>query len=176
MVGQRYFNSKDISVIALFSGLWALLNLAISPFIWQIAHLPFTCDLIGFASLIVAIRLTRKPGIGSAIGLVSTLLTLFLRPDALYFFGFTIGSIAFDIISGAVGYDTFFDRKATSLMLILIASVLCAGLAGLIIARFFMALPDFVSILAFSALHAAGGLMAAVLGYLSLSALRRKGI
>lgn len=176
MAGGRYLTTKDISVIALFSGIWAILNLAISPFIWQVTHLPFTCDLIGFASLIVAIHITRKPGMGSAIGLVSTLLTLFLRPDALYFFGFTIGSITFDVFSIAVGYETFFDRKAVSLLTILIVSAASATLAGLVIGRLFMALGDIVSILTFSALHGIGGIMAAIIGYPVVGALRRKGI
>jgi len=51
--------------------------------------LPFLCDLIGFAAVILAVWWVRKLGTATFIGLIATIVNFMFRPDAVHLFGFT---------------------------------------------------------------------------------------
>ena len=57
-----YFTSREIVAISMSAALWGVLNSIISPIFWEVTHLPFVCDLIGFTCLIIAVWWTKKFG------------------------------------------------------------------------------------------------------------------
>ena len=70
--------------------------------VFSLTHLPLLCDLIGFTVLSVAAWWIRKIGAIIAIGLVATLISFVLSPQALMFLGFTGGAFVFDLLSGLI--------------------------------------------------------------------------
>ena len=141
-------------------------------------HLPFACDLIGFTCLIIAVWWTRKLGTATAVGLISTVINLILRPAATHFVGFTVASVLFDITTRIVGYKTCFGNPKASGVSLVVLSVLSGALAGSIIGYFFMA-PGIISkvygtVFLFAGLHATGGLIGGALGFILVKALESR--
>jgi len=166
---MTYFKTRDIVAIVMCTAFWGALNLTFAPLIWQMTHLPFTCDLLGFITLTLATWWTRRFGAASLTGLLVAGLTLGLRPNALYMFGFIAASIFFDILTRLVGYHNSLDKPLPSIVSIISFSTICAGLAGLIIGRFFLEFP--VALEWFAGLHAVGGFIGGVVGVTIIRAL-----
>ncbi|RLI47182.1 hypothetical protein DRO69_01245 [Candidatus Bathyarchaeota archaeon] len=166
---MTYLKTQDIAAIALCTAFWGVLNLTLAPLIWQMTHLPFTCDLLGFVSLTLVAWWTRRFGAASLTGLLVAGLTLSLRPNAFYMFGFIAASISFDILIRLVGYHNSFDKPLLSIVSIISFSTICAGLAGLIIGRFFLEFP--VALEWFAGMHAIGGFIGGIVGVTIIRAL-----
>lgn len=135
-------------------------------------RLPFLCDLLAFASLILVTWLTRKFGAASLTGIIATLLTLILRPAAFHMLGFVGASVVFDILTRAISYKICFNRNplvGSSILVIL--SIFCAGIAGAFIGIFFMNFDVLSGILMWAGLHAFGGLLGGSLGVIIVRAL-----
>ncbi|MGQ9479666.1 MAG: hypothetical protein ACUVQ0_06635 [Thermoproteota archaeon] len=164
---MAYFTVRDVVSIALFAALWGILNAYISPLFFQATKLPFFCDIAGFISLILAVWWTRRPGVATSVGIVATILNFLLRPGALHFLGFTVASIVFDVLMKAFGYDNCFKKRLLGSILVIVASVIPAGVAGLIIGKFFMNMPP-EGVLGWMLLHMLGGLIGGVLGWMLL--------
>jgi hypothetical protein len=174
-----YFNSRDVAAIALCSALWGVLNSTLSPIFFQVFHLPFLCDLIGFASLILAVWWTRKFGTATAVGLIATVINFIFRPDAFFFLGFTIASFVFDVLTRLLGYKNCFERALIGTVSLVLFSVLSAAVAGSIIGLFFMPAPALVrwgGVLGWAALHAVGGVIGGLIGAPLTTALTARGI
>lgn len=162
-----YFNSRDVAAIAICSALWGVLNSTLSPIFFQVFHLPFLCDLIGFASLILAVWWTRKFGTATAVGIIATVINFLFRPDAFFFLGFTVASLVFDVLTRLLGYRNCFERALTGTVSLVLISVFSAALAGSIIGLFFMPAPALTSwggVLGWAALHAVGGVIGGIIG------------
>jgi hypothetical protein len=166
---MTYFKTRDIVAIVMCTAFWGALNLTIAPVIFQMTHLPFTCDLLGFVTLTLATWWTRKFGTASLTGLLVTALTFALRPNALYMLGFIAASILFDILTRLVGYQNSIEKPLPSIISIISFSTICAGLAGLIIWRFFLEFPTALEL--FTGLHAIGGFIGGVVGVTIIRAL-----
>jgi hypothetical protein len=176
---MAYFNSRDIAAIAICSALWGVLNATLSPIFFQVFHLPFLCDLIGFASLILAVWVTRKFGTATAVGLIATVINFMFRPDAFFFLGFTAASFVFDVLTRLIGYKNCFEKPVTGTISLVLISVFSAAVAGSIIGLFFMAAPALVSwggVLGWAALHAVGGVIGGFIGAPLATALTKRGI
>lgn len=106
-----YFTSRDIAAISMSAAIWSVLNVIISPILWNMTHSPFFCDMIGFACLIFATWWTRKLGTATLVGVIATIINLMLSPGALQMVGFAAASIFFDLASRVVGYDTMFRSE-----------------------------------------------------------------
>lgn len=135
-------------------------------------HLPFLCDLLAFASLILVTWLTRKFGAASLTGIIATLLTLILRPAAFHMLGFVGASVVFDILTKAISYKICFNRNplvGSSILVIL--SIFCAGIAGAFIGIFFMNFDVLSGILMWAGLHTFGGLLGGLIGVIIVRAL-----
>lgn len=174
-----YFNTRDVVAIALCSALWGVLNSTLSPIFFQVFHLPFLCDLIGFASLILAVWWTRKFGTATAVGLIATAVNFSFRPDAFFFLGFTAASFVFDVLTRLLGYRNCFDRVLTGTVSLVFISVLSAAVAGSIIGVFFMPAPAlriWGGVLGWAALHAVGGVIGGFIGAPLTTALTARGI
>jgi len=176
---MAYFNSRDIAAITLCADIWAVLNAVVSPVFFQLTLLPFMCDLIGFASLILALWWTRKFGTATATGLIVTVLNFAFNPKATFFFGFTAASIVFDILAKLIGYKNCFDKPSITPLSLLVLSIVSAAVAGSIIGLFFME-PQILAarggVIVWAGLHAVGGFIGGAIGSVVVGGLRARGI
>ncbi|MGD8543979.1 MAG: hypothetical protein PVG48_02545 [Candidatus Bathyarchaeota archaeon] len=166
---MTYFKTRDIVAIVMCAAFWGALNLTLAPIIFQTTHLPFTCDLLGFVTLTLVTWWTRKLGTASLTGLLVAGLTFTLRPNALYMLGFIAASILFDILTRLVGYQNSIEKPLPSIISIISFSTICAGIAGLIIGRFFLEFPATLEL--WAGLHAIGGFIGGVIGITIIRAL-----
>ena len=166
---MTYFNTRDIVAIVMSASIWGALNNTLAPIVWQTTHLPLTCDLLGFVSLILVAWWARRFGTASLTGILVTALTLVLRPDAFYMFGFVTASFLFDILTRLVGYSNCFDKPLPSILVLISFSTVCAGVAGLIIGSFFLEIR--IALEVFTGLHAVGGFIGGVVGLTLVRAL-----
>jgi hypothetical protein len=88
--------------------------------------------------------------------------------------GFVVACILFDIMIKLIGYGNSFDKLASSTLILLPFSTICALIAGLIIGSIVMILPTILGILTFAGLHAIGGLMGGIVGLILVNALRTR--
>jgi len=176
---MSHFKTKDVAAITVFAALWGVLNSLISPIFFQIFHLPFMCDLIGFSSIILATWYVRKLGTATMVGAIATIINFILLPTATHFLGFTAASAVFDFLTFIVGYKQMFKKKLLGSISLFIISVISAAVAGFLIAFFFMApaaLNKWGGILGWAGLHAVGGILGGALGITLMNALSLRGI
>ena len=174
-----YFRTRDLAGISIFAALWGVLNVTVSPAFFQIFHLPFACDLIGFSALILAVWWSRKIGTATFVGLIALIINLIVRPTALQFFGFLAASIVFDILAFVSGYERLFEEKLVGSIILFMISVSSAAFAGLVIGSFFMAQPALTQwggVLGWAGLHAVGGIIGGSIGITIMTALSIRGL
>jgi hypothetical protein len=174
-----YFGTRDLAGIAIFAALWGVLNVTLSPAFFEIFHLPFACDLIGFSALILAVWWSRKIGTATFVGLVALIINMIARPTALHFFGFFAASILFDILTFVSGYNRLFERRLIGSVTLFIISVLSAAFAGWMIGAFFMApsaLVQWGGVLGWAGLHVVGGIIGGAIGVTIMNALSVRGL
>jgi hypothetical protein len=173
-----YFETREIAGITIFAALWGILNVTLSPIFFQMFHLPFLCDVIGFSAITLAVWWVRKMGTATLVGFIATVINFMLRPDALHFLGFTAASMSFDVLSPVIGYKRLFEERTFASAWLFVTSVISAAVAGLIIGSFFMAptaLQQVGGILGWAALHAAGGVIGGAIGVILMNALIARG-
>ena len=174
-----YFETRDIAGISIFAALWGVLNVTLSPIFFNLFHLPFLCDLIGFASIILAVWWVRKVGTATLVGIIATLINFMVRPTAMHFLGFTAASIVFDLLSFTSGYNRLFKQRIVGSIILTIISIISAAIAGVIIGTFFMApkaLQRWGGVLGWAGLHAIGGIIGGIVGISIMNALAIRGI
>jgi hypothetical protein len=174
-----YFETRDLAGIALFAALWGVLNVIVSPTFFQIFHLPFACDLIGFSALTLALWWSRKLGTATFVGLIALIINLIVRPTAPQFFGFFAASILFDLLSFGIGYNRLFEKRLFGSTILFIISIVSAAFAGLIIGAFFLApavLTQWGGVLSWVGLHAVGGVIGGFMGIALMNALSTRGL
>lgn len=174
-----YFQTRDLAGIVIFSALWGVLNVTISPAFFQIFHLPLACDLIGFSALILATWWTRKLGTATFVGFIALIINMMVRPTALYFFGFFAASIVFDLLTFFSGYKRIFEKRLVGSTTLFAASVFSSAVAGLIIGSFFMpptALTSWGGVPGWAGLHAVGGIIGGAIGVTIMNALAVRGL
>jgi len=176
---MAYFGSRDLAGITIFAALWGVLNATLSPIFFQLFHMPFLCDLIGFASLILAVWWVRKIGTATLVGFIATIINFMFRPTAYHFFGFTAASIVFDVLAFSIGYRRLFEKRILGSIILFTISVFSAAIAGLIIGAFFLVpaiLQRWGGILAWAGLHAVGGVIGGTAGVFLINGLTARGV
>jgi len=169
---MTYFTTRHISAVAMCAAYWAILNNTLSPILFRATRLPFLCDLLAFTTLILVGWWTRKFGIISLTGLLVTGLTFMLQPNAYQMIGFAFASILFDLLIKGIGYSNSFDKPASSALILLSFSTICAFMAGLIIgATMFITILD---ILVWAGLHAIGGIIGGAIGLILVNTLKTR--
>ncbi|MGQ9460451.1 MAG: hypothetical protein ACUVRA_04400 [Candidatus Bathyarchaeaceae archaeon] len=168
---MTYFSTRDIIAIAMCAALWAVLGITIAPIFWRLTHMPFLCDMIGVIVLILALWWTRRLGAATLTGVIATILTLILRPEATHFFGFMAASVVFDALTRLIGYRNCLDRPIPSAISLLSVSIISTAVAGLIIGLFFMNIKAIGGLTFFAGLHASGGFIGGVIGLTVVRAL-----
>ena len=124
----------------------------------------------------LAVWWTRKIGIATMVGIITTLLTLLFRPAALHMLGFTTASIIFDILTKIAGYERIFKKILGEILFIIPILAFSTFIGGLIIGKFFMRFPTMIAIIIFAGLHSIGGIIGAIIGIIIIEALKRRKI
>jgi hypothetical protein len=174
-----HFGPRELAGIILFAALWGILNVTISPAFFQVFHLPFACDLIGFSALILVVWWTKKIGAASFVGFIALIINLLIRPTALQFFGFFAASIVFDVFTFVLGYRRIFSKRLLGAIILFTVSVISAAVAGGMIGLFFLpplVLASWGGLLGWAGLHAFGGIIGGIIGLVLMNALSVRGI
>ena len=174
-----YFDSREVAAIALFSALWGVLNSIFAPIVFRMFGLPILCDMIGFATLALAVWWIRKFGAATAVGLIATVINFIFNPAGFHFLGFAAASVVFDVTAKLIGYDRCFKKPLFVTVSMLPVSVLSAAAAGLIIGTFFVdtsALAKWGGVLGWAGLHAAGGVIGGFIGITLVTGLSTRGV
>ena len=174
-----YFAIRDLAGITIFAALWGVLNVTVSPIFFQVFHLPFCCDLIGFSAIILAVWYVRKIGTATFVGCIATIINFMFRPTAFHFFGFTAACIIFDVLVSLFGYNHLFEKRFLGSIFLFAVSVFSAAVAGLFIGSFFMplaALTRWGGVLGWAGLHAIGGLIGGAVGVSLTNGLIARGV
>jgi hypothetical protein len=168
---MAYFDRREVSAIALFSAFWGVSNSIFGPIVFSISGLPIVCDMIGFATLTVAVWWIRKFGAAIAVGFIATVINFMFNPGGVQFLGFAAAGVVFDVMAKLIGYDRCFRNTLFARVSMLSVSVLSAAVAGLIIGTFFMAGPvagsalaNWGGVIGWAMLHAIGGVIAGLIG------------
>ncbi|MCS7113095.1 MAG: hypothetical protein RMJ00_00945 [Nitrososphaerota archaeon] len=160
-----------VSIVAVSSPLWALLNAYVGPLGFQLFNLPILCDLSSYLPLIVASGLARIPGTAISVSLVGSLILLLLRPGAFHIFGFVASSILFEVLAFTVRYR--FTGRFLNITVACIATIASAYLAGVLIGIVFMGRSLEWALGYWGPLHASGGILALVVGLPTLKILEK---
>ena len=173
-----YFNTREISAIALSASLWAVINAILGPVFWNMTHLPILCDMLGIATLSLTAWWVRKRGSSIMVGLIATIISFILNPGGVQFLGFTGACFVFEGLTFVMGYDRMLENSPKGWSLLLMASTASTIMAGIIIGSFFMN-PIFLSsmfggIVFFAALHGAGGFIGGIFGVIIVRGLEKR--
>jgi len=171
---MTYLNTRDISAVALCAAYWAILNNSLAPIFWRLTRMPFLCDLLAFTTLILVGWWARKFGVVTLTGLLVTGLTFMLQPNAFQMFGFIVASILFDVVTRLVGYGNCFNKPLISALSLISFSTVCAWIAGLVIGSLVMKLEPILAFFTFSGLHAVGGFIGGVIGFVLVNGLNAR--
>jgi hypothetical protein len=175
---MTYFYSREVAAIALLSALWGVLNSIFAPIVFRMFGLPILCDMVGFATLTLAVWWIRKFGVATLVGIIATIINFIFNPYGTHFLGFTVASIVFDVTARFIGYERGFKNSLFAKVSMLFVSVLSAAVAGLIIGTFFMVAPALASwggVLGWAGLHAVGGVIGGFIGIVLVTALAARG-
>ncbi len=174
---MAYFNSIDVSAIAICGTLWGLLNILFAPFFFRATGMPFLCDLIGFAVLIVGAWWIRKPGFLTIVGVIATILNLSLG-GGIQFLGFLAASAFFDVALTIIGYGRSFNKSAYMAVIVMMVTIISAALAGTVIGTLFMSGPALIQwgVVGWAGLHVVGGVIGGFIGITLVLALEKRRI
>jgi hypothetical protein len=174
-----YFSTRDVAAIAICGSLWGVLNALFAPVFFRATGMPFLCDIIGFAVLILTAWWIRRPGAVTIVGLIATPLNLALG-GGIQFLGFAVAAIFFDVVVSVIGYLRAFKTPAHTIASMMPISVASAGVAGGVIAAVFMAgvplLAKWGGIAGWVGLHMIGGVIGGSIGTALVLALKERRI
>ena len=174
MVGYIMAKSKYIAVVSLLSAFSGVLQVFIAPLMFSVIQLPFGHDLIVFFFLLLSVWVVRRFGGATGVGVISSLVVLFLRPGMFLVIGFVISSFIFDLLMFVVKHSITFSIK--NVFAVSLSIILSAYVAGVIIGLVFMGGTFLWAFSIWGPLHAFGGAISLILSYPVLVALERTGV
>lgn len=176
---MTYFSTRDVAAIAMCGALWGVLNALFAPAFFKATGMPFLCDLIGFAVLILGAWWIRKPGAITIVGVIATLINLGLG-TGVQFIGFLAASVFFDVVIAVVGYGRAFKKPAYTAVSMMIVAIASAAVAGVIIGTLFMVgsplLAQWGGVAGWAGLHMIGGVIGGFIGTTLVLALKKRRI
>jgi hypothetical protein len=176
---MTYFTTRDVAAIAICGALWGVLNPLFAPLFFRTTGMPFLCDLIGFAVLILGSWWIKKLGALTIVGFVATIIN-FALAGGLHFLGFTVAAIFFDLVIAIIGYGRVFKRSINTIISMMMAAIASAALAGAIIGLLFMAgsplLGQWGGVAGWAGLHIVGGIIGGIIGTTLVLALKKRNV
>jgi hypothetical protein len=174
-----YFDTRDVAAIAICGALWGVLNLLFAPNFFRATGMPFLCDLIGFAVLILGAWWIRKPGAITAVGIVATAISIPLG-GGVQFLGFTVAAVFFDLAVAGVGYQRAFKKTSGTIVSMMFIAIASAAVAGTVIGAVFMIgvtlLSQWGGVAGWAGLHMIGGVIGGSIGTMLVLSLKKRGI
>ncbi len=141
--------------------------------------MPFLCDLIGFAVLILGAWWIRKLGAVTIVGLIATAINFALAGGA-QFLGFTVAAVFFDLVVTGIGYHRAFKKPARITVSMMVVAVTSAAVAGAIIGAVFMVgvplLAKMGGVAGWAGMHMIGGVIGGFIGTTLVLALKKRNI
>lgn len=133
-------NTKDIALVAIFSGVWIASQIYLGPIIGQITHVHGVAQrLVGWFLMLTLAELVGKVGRVSTMAVIAALVTRVVRRSAslniwVVGFGYAFGGLMFDLLF-FMPLGQKLEGKARKLYLIGIATM--SGLTVLVPYLFF---------------------------------------
>jgi len=170
-----YFKPVDIAVIAIFSAMWAILNLTVGPLGFTLFGLPILCDFSVYFTLMLATWVSGKMGTPSAVGVIGAMIVLAMRPASTQMIGFLVSAFIFDALMVLCKHKICF--KPYNIGIASIATVVSAYVAGVIIGTIFMTPPRPLdwALTFWGVWHLVGGIIALIVALPVIGALERAG-
>jgi hypothetical protein len=176
---MTYFGTMDVAAIAICGSLWGVLNTLFAPLFFSATGMPFLCDLIGFAVLILGSWWIRKFGALTIVGLIATAISFALN-GGVHFLGFTVAAIFFDVVMAVIGYGRAFNKPANTVVAMMIVAIASAAFAGSIIGVVFMVgvplLAQWGGVVGWAGLHMVGGAIGGIIGTTLVLSLKKRKI
>ncbi|MEM3703235.1 MAG: hypothetical protein QXX79_02275 [Candidatus Bathyarchaeia archaeon] len=169
-----HFKPVDIAIIAIFSAMWAVLNLTVGRLGFQLFQLPLFCDFSVYFSLLLATWASGKTGIPSAVGVIGAMMVLAIQPASTQMIGFLASAILFDALMAFCKHEISF--KPYNITVASITTIISAYFAGMVIGTVFMGKPLEWALTFWGVWHLVGGIISLILAIPVIGALERANV
>jgi hypothetical protein len=173
MSDPRYFTTRDIVLVGVFSAVWVVLSVFVAPIGFMLTGLPLVHDFSVFFTLMIVAWITGRFGASSMTGIIGAILAMLISGMALMI-AFLPVAIIFDLVLIANHHKI--RVSAYSLAVTAIATVLSAYVAGVVIGLFFMGMGIQLALLFWGVLHAIGGVLAVVITFPIIAVLEKSNV
>ncbi|MEM0006894.1 MAG: hypothetical protein QW595_03525 [Candidatus Bathyarchaeia archaeon] len=165
------FKPVDIAIIAIFSALWAALNLTVGPLGFTLLHLPIFCDLSVYFTMLLATWASGRAGIPSMVGVIGAIIVLAMRPASTQMIGFLASAILFDALMTLCKHKIKF--KPYNIAVTAITTMVSAYFAGVVIGTVFMARSLEWALTFWGVWHLIGGIIGLIIALPVIGTLER---
>jgi len=169
-----HFKPVDIATIAVFSAMWAILNLTVGPLGFTLFRLPILCDFSVYFTLLLATWVSGKTGTPSAVGVIGAIIVLAIRPRSTQMIGFLVSAFIFDALMALCRHEIRF--KLYNIGMASITTMVSAYIAGVIIGTIFMSQSLEWALTFWGVWHLVGGIIALIVALPVIGALERAGV
>jgi hypothetical protein len=149
-------STVDLALTAVFTALWAVLNLTLGPLSFQLLGLPLLHDFGVFFTLLLVTWITGRFGTSIVAGIIGSAIAILMGGPVLTV-GFAAGAIVFDLLMFANKHKIRISLY--SLAIAAIATIASAYFAGVIIGTFFMGNGILWALTIWGGWHLIGGIL-----------------
>jgi hypothetical protein len=172
---KSYFSTMNIVLIAIFSALWAALNLTLGRFGFAWSGLPIFCDFSVFSTLLLITWATSKFGAASLVGIIGSAITFLINPSPSTA-SFVAAAVLFDVLMTVNHHEPCV--KAYNIGTAALSTAIAAYFAGVITGALFMNNSLEWALTFWGGWHFIGGIIAAaitlpIIGILERANVRR---
>ncbi|MBS7615680.1 hypothetical protein KEJ45_00560 [Candidatus Bathyarchaeota archaeon] len=166
-----HFKPLDIASIAIFSAIWAVLNLTLGRLGFTLFQLPIFCDLSVYLSLLLATWVSGKTGTPSAVGVIGAMIVLTIQPSSTQMIGFLTSAIIFDALM--IFCKHRISIKPYNMAVATIATMISAYFAGVVIGTVFMGRSLEWALTFWGVWHLIGGIIGLIIAIPVIGALEK---
>ncbi|MHA1596651.1 MAG: hypothetical protein ACTSYT_03905 [Candidatus Asgardarchaeia archaeon] len=166
-------DSREVSLIAMFSALWTVLDYVFAPIFWSLTHLPFLCDAITLTMIVLTIWAVRRFGSATLVAIITFILHMMLRPG-YWFASWIATAFIMDALAAAYGYKRTFNMSLGSTVFIVVSFMVSTFVGG-----FLIGMTMFTTIEGYSTwgiYHSFGGFLASLVSTSIIKGLEMRGI
>jgi len=175
---KKHLGTEDLILIGILSALWIVLHLTIGPLGFALFGLPVFCDVAAYFTLLLALWIFAKFGGASLVGIIGSIVILFLRPGAFQILGFAASAVLFDVLCLAIRHRAF--TRISNILVLSVITIVSAYFAGAVIGSVFMTtLPHWSlvwTLTYWAGLHVAGGVISLLIALPVIGALERANV